>query len=230
VSDRSGAVTREGERWRPGPRELEFLHAEPPTVGGSHAIAGGVLWLRIPLPMELNHINVWLLEDGDGWMLVDTGMAEAVCREAWVQLERNVLGGRPIRRVFVTHDHPDHMGLAPWLRERHGASVWMAEHAHRSSGEFLRTEPAALGEAQTGLRTRPAFEGRRWPVGNGVDRVQTTVWPLLGGLLMAGLVIAGITLTVVALRSDLKQRKRRYRRRSRRHEPAAPPRSPPPGG
>jgi glyoxylase-like metal-dependent hydrolase (beta-lactamase superfamily II) len=144
VSDRGGAITREGERWRPEPRELEFLHAEPPAIGQAHAIADGVLWLRIPLPMELNHINVWLLEDGDGWLLVDTGMAEQVCRDAWLQFDEHVLGGRPIKRLFVTHDHPDHMGLAPWLRERHGAAVWMAEYAHRSCGEFLRTDPEAL--------------------------------------------------------------------------------------
>ncbi len=118
MSDRGGAITREGERWRPEPRELEFLHAEPPPAGGAHSVADGVLWLRIPLPMELNHINVWLLEDGDGWMLVDTGMSEDVCR---------------------------------WLVERHGAAVWMSEHAHRSSGEFLRTDPVALAERIRGF-------------------------------------------------------------------------------
>lgn len=62
-----------------------------------------------------------------------------------------------------------------------------------------------------------------------MDRVQTTVWLVLGGLLMAVLVIAGVTLTVIALRKDLKQRKRRYRRRSRRPVPVAAPPGPPPG-
>jgi glyoxylase-like metal-dependent hydrolase (beta-lactamase superfamily II) len=144
MSERGGSITREGERYPPEPRELEFLHAEPPAAGSVCRIADGVLWLRIPLPMELNHINVWLLEDGDGWLLVDTGMAEDVCRDAWQRLEEGVLAGRPLQRVFVTHDHPDHMGLAPWLVERHGAAVWMSEHAHRSSGEFLRTDPDTL--------------------------------------------------------------------------------------
>jgi len=51
----------------------------------------------------------------------------------------------------------------------------------------------------------------------------TTALLVLGGLLMVGLVIAGITLTVTALRKDLKQKKRRYRRRSRRAAPAASP-------
>ena len=59
--------------------------------------------------------------------------------------------------------------------------------------------------------------------------METTVLLALGGLLMAVLVIAGITLTVTALRKDLKQRKRRYRRRSRRPVPAASPPGPPPG-
>lgn len=144
MTERGGSITREGERYPPDPHGLQFLQVEPPAGGAAQAIAEGVWWLRIPLPMELNHINVWLLDDGDGWLLVDTGMAEDVCREAWLQLEERVLAGRPLRRVFVTHDHPDHMGLAPWLVERHGAAIWMSEHAHRSSGEFLRTAPEAL--------------------------------------------------------------------------------------
>lgn len=144
MTDRSGSLTREGEVYPPGPRELEFLPAAPPPVGGAHTLVEGVHWLRIPLPMELNHINVWLLEDDDGWLLVDTGMAEDVCRAAWLELEAQVLRDKPLKRVFVTHDHPDHMGLAPWLVERHRCAIWMSEYAHRSSGEFLSTPAEAL--------------------------------------------------------------------------------------
>ena len=52
-------------------------------------------------------------------------------------LEPGELQGRPLRRVFVTHDHPDHMGLARWLHERHGAPVWMSPIGHASTAEFL---------------------------------------------------------------------------------------------
>ena len=128
------------------PQRLEFLPLEPPAIGAARPVDAGVQWLRIPLPMELNHINVWLLDDGDGWLLVDTGMAHDVCRAAWLEIEERALDGRPLRRIFVTHDHPDHMGLAPWLAERHGAAVWMSEYAHRTSGAFLRADPAVLGE------------------------------------------------------------------------------------
>jgi glyoxylase-like metal-dependent hydrolase (beta-lactamase superfamily II) len=151
MSERGGPLTREGERYPPAPHELSYLPLDPPPPGGAQAVADGLLWLRIPLPMELNHINVWLLEDGDGWLLVDTGMAHEACREAWLRLEQEVLGGRPLRRIFVTHDHPDHVGLAPWLAARHGADVWMSEHAHRSFGEFLATEPDALAERIRGF-------------------------------------------------------------------------------
>ncbi|RPI16973.1 MAG: MBL fold metallo-hydrolase [Lysobacterales bacterium] len=146
MSDRAGSITREGERYPASPHELRYLPIEVPSGGAARPIAEGVYWLRVPLPMELNHINLWLLEDGDGWTLVDTGMAHDVCRETWYELERDALGGRPLRRVFVTHDHPDHMGLAPWLAERHGAGVWMSRDAHRSAGDFLEIDPGVLSE------------------------------------------------------------------------------------
>ena len=134
-----GTITSEGELYPSPRRGLDYLELEPPAPGHAVPLGDGLLWARIPLPMELNHINVWLLEDGDGWLLVDTGMAEDVCREAWLTLEPGELRGRPLRRILVTHDHPDHMGLARWLHQRHGAAVWMSEIGHRSTAEFLAT-------------------------------------------------------------------------------------------
>lgn len=139
-------ISSEGERLPPQPHALAFLGADPPGPGSAESIADGVQWLRIPLPMELNHINVWLLEDGDRWMLVDTGMAEDVCRDAWRLHEERVLGGRRLGRIFVTHDHPDHVGLSRWLAERHGADLWMSRDAHQSAQDFLRADRGTIAE------------------------------------------------------------------------------------
>ncbi len=144
MTEQQGAITHTGEQFVSPPRELEYLPIDPPPSGHARAVADGVLWARIPLPMEPTHINVWLVEDGDGWTLVDTGMALDPCREAWHALETQVLGSKPLRRIFVTHDHPDHMGLSPWLQRRHGAKVWMSKVAHESVSQFLAAAPETI--------------------------------------------------------------------------------------
>ena len=144
MNDRHGAITHEGEQYPSPPRELEYLAVAAPEPGHAVPIAEGLLWARIPLPMELAHINVWLMEGARGWTLVDTGMAADPCREAWAALEQAVVGDRGLERIFVTHDHPDHMGLARWLQQRHGAEVWMSAVAHESVVDYLAAEPGQL--------------------------------------------------------------------------------------
>ena len=97
--------------------------ARPPD-GGAVEVAPGVLWVRLPLPFALDHVNVWLLADGDGWTLVDTGHDDGPTRAAWDRLAAEVLGGRPIRRVISTHHHPDHIGLSAWIARRWRAELW----------------------------------------------------------------------------------------------------------
>jgi glyoxylase-like metal-dependent hydrolase (beta-lactamase superfamily II) len=158
MSEHRGALTAEGERY-PSPRHaIEYLDVGPPEPGHAVAIGGGLAWARIPLPMELNHINVWLLADGDGWTLVDTGLADDVCRAAWHTLEAGGLDGRPLVRIVVTHDHPDHMGLSRWLHERHRAPLWMSEVGHRSTGEFLAAGAVAQRVAQHAFATAHGME------------------------------------------------------------------------
>ena len=47
------------------------------------AVAPGIVWLRMPLPFALDHINLWLLEDGAAWTAVDTGFAATPVKDAW---------------------------------------------------------------------------------------------------------------------------------------------------
>lgn len=106
---------------------LRFPVAAPPKPGESVPIAPGVHWLRMPLPFALDHINLWLVEDGPGWTIVDAGYATAETRAAWEQIFAEKLDGRPVTRVVVTHYHPDHIGLAGWLCERWNVQLWITE-------------------------------------------------------------------------------------------------------
>lgn len=106
---------------------LRFPVAATPSPGATQPVAPGVAWLRMPLPFALDHINLWLLEDGDGWMIVDTGYAMAKTTALWEQIFAERLGGRPVTRIIVTHHHPDHIGLAGWLTERWQVPLWVTE-------------------------------------------------------------------------------------------------------
>lgn len=67
--------------------------------------------------MKLDHVNVYALDDGDGWTIVDTGFSSKRSRALWDRLKAGPLAGKPINRVVVTHHHPDHVGLAGWFQE-----------------------------------------------------------------------------------------------------------------
>ena len=100
------------------PAPLTFPFTAPPGPGEAFEAAPGVLWARVPLPFRLDHVNVYFLDDGDGWAVVDTGIDGPDARAAWEALLFGPLSGRPLTRLIVTHMHPDHIGLAGWLTER----------------------------------------------------------------------------------------------------------------
>lgn len=105
--------------------DLVFPIPEPIPAGTFTEVAPGVVWVRLPLPFQLDHINVWLLDDGDGWTLVDTGMANDTTRRLWDEIFPTALAGKPLKRVICTHFHPDHMGLSGWITSRWGVQLWM---------------------------------------------------------------------------------------------------------
>lgn len=98
-----------------------------PEPGEAIEIRKGIYWIRLPIPFELNHINVWLLEDNDGYTLVDTGISSKKTCAAWDRIFKDVIKEKSINRIIVTHFHPDHFGLVHWLCERTNAAYFASE-------------------------------------------------------------------------------------------------------
>jgi len=132
-------------------RALNYpLGDQLPTAGRAIEIAPGVKWLRMPLPFELNHINLWLLRDNwrgrEGWTVVDCCVDRAESRALWEQVFEAELDGLPLLRVMVTHMHPDHIGLAHWLCERWQAPLWMSATDFQAARYFSEVVNSFGGE------------------------------------------------------------------------------------
>ncbi len=108
-----------------GKAAIQYEFDDKPGIGNTFEIAGGVHWLRMPLPFALEHINLWLFADGDGWIVVDSGLGDDKSKAIWESTFSSVMGGAPINHVVVTHMHPDHVGCAGWLAERFDVDLWM---------------------------------------------------------------------------------------------------------
>lgn len=114
---------------------LDHPFPHPPASGHPLEVAPGIHWLRMALPFALDHINLWLLADGEAWTAVDTGVDDDATRAAW----ESVLAGRRLSRLVCTHFHPDHMGLAGWLARGHGIEL-TATLGEWSFGRMLTLE------------------------------------------------------------------------------------------
>src|SRR6201982_3216284 len=87
----------------------------------------GVLWARLKLPFRLNHVNIYLLADGDGWTMVDSGFGNEESTPAWTALFEGPLKGGQVSRLIVAPSHPDHVGLAGWITERFHCPLYMSQ-------------------------------------------------------------------------------------------------------
>jgi glyoxylase-like metal-dependent hydrolase (beta-lactamase superfamily II) len=184
---------------------LEYPVAAPPPPGEAQAIAAGVLWLRMPLPFALDHINLWLLPERDGGCtLVDCGYGDTPTRALWERHVATTLRTMPIRRIVATHYHPDHIGNSAWLSQRFGAPVAMtnAEYltAHAVAEEFASHTPQAtidlfrrhgMAEADRAALARRGNAYRRGvpELPHSIDTMQAgdvwpagdTTWRIIGG-------------------------------------------------
>ncbi len=145
--------------------ELPFPH--PPAPAEAIEVAEGVLWARLALPFRLDHVNIYLIEDGAGFALLDTGIDNQATRQLWDKMLSGLLRGRPLTRVISSHCHPDHIGLAGWLCRRLALELYATQTEYLDT-LTLRLDPGALN----------AEPYRGFYLGHGLSEEQTDL--LLG--------------------------------------------------
>jgi glyoxylase-like metal-dependent hydrolase (beta-lactamase superfamily II) len=104
-------------------QEIKFLTEHIPEPGEVYEILSGIQWIRMPLPFRLNHINLWMIEEENGWVLIDTGINDNRTKSLWREIFVRTLNGKPLSRLICTHAHPDHIGLGGWIHDKYGAAL-----------------------------------------------------------------------------------------------------------
>lgn len=133
---------------------LDYPFPQVPAPAETVQVAPGIRWISMPLPFQLDHINLWAIEDEGGSTLVDTGIGNGDTRAIWDRLLPQL---EPVRRVIVTHYHPDHAGNAAWLCNRYGVQLWMTQgeyltaHAVRQSAAGYTTDAVLSVFKRNGL-------------------------------------------------------------------------------
>jgi len=119
--------------------------------------------LRTPWP-GLKGINADLVRE-DPVTLIDPGLSFEAGREALLAGLRSAgVALREIRRVLVTHAHPDHHGLAAWIQEAAGAEVWVHPEEAGKLAEpewYLASRDRLLADAGVPAETARMME-RYW--------------------------------------------------------------------
>jgi glyoxylase-like metal-dependent hydrolase (beta-lactamase superfamily II) len=113
---------------------MEYLFDEQVKPGKLIEVADGVLWLTMPLPFELDHINLYLIRSEEGWVVVDTGLGTSGTKALWDEIFEQLDG--PICGVIVTHLHPDHIGLAGWIADRFNVPFYMSQTEYFTARAF----------------------------------------------------------------------------------------------
>jgi glyoxylase-like metal-dependent hydrolase (beta-lactamase superfamily II) len=134
-------------------KPLLYPFPDPPAEGQAVKVAEGILWLRLPLPGALDHVNAYALDDGASWTIVDTGLSSKRGKAIWQALLSGPLGGKPVGRLIVTHHHPDHLGLAGWFQAQ-GAELVITRTAWLYARMLTLDEQATRSPESTLFLTR----------------------------------------------------------------------------
>jgi glyoxylase-like metal-dependent hydrolase (beta-lactamase superfamily II) len=145
-----------------GTLELIAFPFDPPRPDGEVVtLAPGVLWARMPMPMQLDHINVYLLRDHDGWFIVDTGLNLPASRALWETIVEHHFDGLPLKGLICTHFHYDHAGLSAWLTERFDAPLYMTHGEYFTMRTLAGPPPEPLPDSMLTFYLRAGMPRER---------------------------------------------------------------------
>ncbi len=136
------------------PDDLKFTVQRPPAYGELTDVLPGLFWVRLPVPLTLNHVNCWLLDDGPGWTLVDCGMNTDEIFEIWDKLWRGLLRARPLQNLTLTHAHIDHAGFAAYLVKESKCAVRMPLAEWLNAWLMWHEREEEIGEQFVAFMTR----------------------------------------------------------------------------
>ncbi len=160
---------------------IRFPFADYPEPGTATQVADGIFWVSTPVPfVSLKQVNVWLLRDGPGWTMIDCGYGRPYVREQIEQVWSNVLGGRPVTRLIVTHFHPDHAGNSAWIGRRWDLRPWM------SHAEWLTAHLALVDQDTDAVTSRAVFYRRHGLGESLVKQFLREVLPYKDGVSLPG--------------------------------------------
>lgn len=101
-------------------------------MGALQEVSAGVFRVELEVPFGNGTANSYLISNGRSGIVIDAGAESEENRQTFMDSLKSV-GLKPgdIKAVLVTHSHPDHWGLAEWLKQVCGAPVY-------ASGEEAR--------------------------------------------------------------------------------------------
>ncbi|MED4535832.1 MBL fold metallo-hydrolase [Heyndrickxia coagulans] len=95
-------------------------------------VAENVWKLVVRFPFGMREVNCYLFKGEKGYTIVDTGDCHETAKETWNKVLASVF---PIEKIVLTHSHPDHLGLAKWLKEKYSVPVFMSDLSFQAMQE-----------------------------------------------------------------------------------------------
>ena len=126
---------------------MQKIDLDAPRHGQMCRITDDLFWLRFDLPFRLNHINLFVLDRGDGWIIIDCGVNDRATADHWQALLAGPLAAKPVRQIIVSHNHVDHIGYAAPLAAMTGAEILMGAAEHERTIHMLNMAGPKFGAA-----------------------------------------------------------------------------------